>query len=348
MDIWRRSLGVLALCSGLLVSGPSHAEVRTFRNPQHQGYRLDYCQAFGQACGERVATQWCRGQGYEYASDWAIDRNIGDVQPTMAIDSDRVCRGGQCDGFASVTCGREGRSVRLPNLGAMTRSTVITPDRRGTAPTISSVEVKLLVPGCYQTEPGVMLCGTVHEYQHCRTLLAAGKVLGCKAGLAFDGAFAEPVAAAGDAYELDVNSRASASVRRDRRGDGRVRGKVDFRVRFDVPAQASLAEICLQRDRYVYYPDGPRGGLAEIDDTDDCSEPIEGTFEPHEDHLLRAYDLCAAHRAWGETITDSIELLVAGLFHLSATTAADDPAGASRIVAPYTTIRAPFEISCRD
>jgi hypothetical protein len=348
MAIWRRPFCALAICSGLLVAAPGHAEVRTFRNPQHQGYRLDYCQAFGQVCGERVATQWCRGQGYEYASDWAIDRDIGDVQPTVPIDSDRVCRGAQCDGFASVTCGREGRSFRLPNLGTMTRATVITPDRRGTAPAISTVEVRLLVPGCYQTEPGVLLCGTVHDFQHCRTLFATGKVLGCRAGLAFDGAFAEPVAAAADTYELDVRSRAAATVNRDERGEGRVRGKVDFRVRFDVPAQSALAETCLQRDRYVYYPSGPRGGLAEIDDTSDCAEPIDGTFEPHEDDLLRAYDLCTAHRAWGQTITDSIDLLVAGLYHLSATTAADGLPGASRIVAPYTTIRAPFEISCRD
>lgn len=348
MDIRRRTLSAIAICCGLFCAVPAHAEVRTFRTPQHQGYRLDYCQAFGQVCGERVATRWCRGNGYEYATDWAVERSIGDVQPTIAIDNDRVCRGSRCDGFASVTCGREERSFRLPSIGAMTRATVITPDRRSTAPRIDSVEVRVLVPGCYQTEPGVLLCGTVHEFQHCRSLLAAGKVLGCKAGLAFDGAFAEPVAAEPSTVGLDVRSRASASVSRDRRGDGRVRGKVDFRIQYDVASQASIAETCLQRDRYLYYPDGPRGGLAEIDDTRDCSVPIEGSFEPHEDHLLNAYDLCAAHGAWGQTITHSIELLVAGLFHLSATTAADGIAGASRIVAPYTTIRAPLEINCRD
>jgi len=348
MRIRGRTLGALGIWLALFFTASSYAEVRTFRNPQHQGYRLDYCQAFGQVCGERVATQWCRSQGYEYASDWAIDRNIGEGQPTMPIDSDRACRGGQCDGFASVTCGREGRSYRLPNLGAMTRATVITPDRRGTAPAIDSIQVKLLVPGCYQTEPGILLCGTVHEYQHCRTLLAAAKVAGCKAGLAFDGAFAQPVAAAAGSFDLDLNSRATATVSRDRRGEGRVRGKVSYRVRFEVPLQSALAETCLQRDRYVYYPDGPRGGLSEIDNTSDCSAPIEGAFEPHEDDLLRAYDLCMGHRAWGETITDSVELLVAGLYHLSAKTAADGVAGSARIVAPYTTIRAPFSITCRD
>jgi len=333
---------------GLLAAAPSHADVRTFRAPQHQGYRLDYCEALGQACGERVATQWCRQQGFEFASDWSIERGVGELMPTLPLDGGQTCHGNQCNGFEAITCGREGRSFRMPNLGAMTRATVITPDRRGTAPAIMPVEVKLLVPGCYQTEPGVLLCGTVHEYQHCRTLFAAGKILGCRAGLAFDGAFAEPIAANVSADEVELRSRASATVTRDHRGEGRVRGRAEFRVTFEVPAQAALAETCLQRDRYVYHPDGPRGGLSEISDTTDCAAPIEGAFEPHEDDLLRAYDMCVAHGAWGQTIEGSIELLVSSLFHMSPMTAADQPAGASRIVAPYLTLRAPLEISCRD
>lgn len=347
-----RSRLTVAVWTGLLLSvaAPSHAQVRTFRAPQHQGYRLDYCQAFGQVCGARVATQWCRGQGYEYASDWAIDRNIGEHQPTMPIDADRVCRGAQCDAFAEITCGREGRSLRLPNLGSATRATVITPDFRGTAPAITSVEMQLLVPGCYQTEPGILLCGTVHEYQHCRTLFAAGKVLGCRAGLAFEGAFATPVAATDGSYELDVRSRASIAVSEGSRGQGRFRGNANFSVRFAVPAESALAETCLQRDRYIYYPSGPQGGLSAIDETDECGQPIEGSFEPHEDDLLRAYDLCTARQAWGSEIEDSIELLVAGLYHLSPATAADGiaAAGATRIVAPYLTVRAPLSINCRD
>lgn len=334
----------------LLAAAPSHAEVRTYRNPQHQGYRLDYCQAFGQICGERVATQWCRGQGYEYASDWAADRNIGDRLPTMPIDDDRICRNNQCDGFTTITCGREGRSFRLPNLGSATRATVITPDRRGTAAAIMPVEVQLLVPGCYQTEPGVLLCGTVHEYQHCRTLFTAGKVLGCRAGLAFEGAFASPVAAAEGSYDLDLRSRAAATVSQGRRGQGRLRGDADFSVSFTLPLESALTETCLQRDRYLYYPSGPQGGLAAIDETTECAQPVEGSFEPHEDDLLRAYDLCEARRAWGSEINGSIELLVAGLYHLSARTAADGfgAAGSTRIVAPYLTIRAPLSINCRD
>jgi len=350
MNIRHRLLALAGLGALLLTAVPSHAEVRTFRTPQQQGYRLDFCQSFGQICGERVATQWCRTQGYEFASDWAIDRNIGDRLPTMPIDDDRVCRDGRCDGFATITCGREGRNFRMPNLGSATRATVITPDRRSTAAAIVPVEGQLLVPGCYQTEPAVLLCGTVHEYQHCRTLFAAGKVLGCRAGLAFESAFASPVAALEDSYELDLQSSAAATVSQGRRGDGRLRGDADFSVSFAIPVDPAMTETCLQRNRYIYYPSGPQGGLAAIDETDECGQPVEGAFEPHEDDLLRAYDLCEARRAWGSEIEGSIELLVAGLYHLSATAAPDGVAatGSTRIVAPYLTIRAPLAINCRD
>ena len=213
-----------------------------------------------------------------------------------------------------------------------------------------AVEVELLVPGCDETEPGILLCGTVHEYQHCRTLFAAGKVLGCRAGLAFEGAFASPVAAAEGSYELDLRSRASATVSQGRRGEGRLRGDSDFSVNFALPVDPTLAETCLQRDRYVYHPTGPQGGLARIDETTECGQPIEGSIEPHEDDLLRAYDLCEARSAWGAETEGSIELLVAGLYHLSARTAADGVGAAAptRIVAPYLTIRAPLSINCRD
>jgi hypothetical protein len=109
-------------------------------------------------------------------------------------------------------------------------------------------------------------------------------------------------------------------------------------------------ETCLQRDRYVYYPSGPQGGLAEINETTECGQPIEGSIEPHGDDLLRAYDLCEARSAWGNEIDGSIELLVAGLYHMSARTAADgvSVAASTRIVAPYLTVRAPLSINCRD
>jgi len=344
---------VLTACSVSLLLGiaaPANAEVRTFLNPRHDGYRLDYCQASGEICGERVATAWCRAQGYEYASDWSIASDIGAQMPTRSFDAGRICNEYQCDGFAEISCGREERSFRLPNLGAATRTTVITPDGRGTAHAVTPVEVELLVPGCYQTEPGILLCGTVHEYQHCRTLFAAGRLLGCRAGLAFDGGFASPIAASPAEYDLQLRSRARATVYRNRRGEGRLRGEANFTVTFAIPASQSAAQTCLQRDRYLYYPSGPNGGSSEIGATSDCARPIEASIVPHEDDLLRAYDLCDARQTWGESTGGSIELLVAALYYLQAmpATERDSAELLTRIVAPYTTIRAPLEIACRE
>ena len=346
----RNTLSLVFLAGLVLGVVPEgQAEVRTYRNPMHQGYRLDYCQAFGQACGERVATQWCREQGYQYASDWAIDRDIGEGQPTARLDDDNVCQGHQCDGFADITCGREGRSFRLPNLGAATRSTVITPDRSGTAPSLMPVEVQLLVPGCHQWEPGILLCETVHEYQHCRTLLRDGKVLGCRAGLAFDGAFAEPRAASPGTYDVALRSRVNATVYEDRRGEGRLRGEARYKVEFNIPEYGTSGGICLQRDRYVYQPTGPEGGLSTIDETSDCDESIEGRFSPHEDDLYRAYDLCDARDAWGSKIDTATDLMVAGLFHFASPTASESGSyGDSNIIAPFVTLRAPISVDCKN
>lgn len=342
------SLVVLTgLTLGYLPDG--RAEVRTYRNPMYQGYRLAYCQGFGQVCGERVATQWCRDQGFQYASDWAIDRDIGEIQPTMRMDDDNVCQGHQCDGFANITCGREGRSFRLPNLGAATRATVITPDRTGTAPALMPVEVQVLVPGCHQWEPGILLCETVHEYQHCRTLLREGKVLGCRAGLAFEGAFAEPRAAPPGTYDVSLRSRVSATVYEDRRGEGRLRGEARYEVDFNIPEYGTAGGICLQRDRYVYQPTGPAGGLSTIDETAECDEAIEGRFSAHEDDLYRAYDVCDGRDAWGSKIDISTEVMVAGLFHFASPTASEfGVLGESNIIAPFITIRAPMRVDCRN
>ena len=211
------------------------------------------------------------------------------------------------------------------------------------------VEVQLLVPGCHQWEPGILMCETVHEYQHCRTLLRDGKVLGCRAGLAFDGAFAQPRAASPGTYELSLRSRVSATVRQNERGEGRLKGEARYEVVFDTPSSGTAGGACLQRDRYIYHPTGPMGGLSTIDDTADCDQPIEGRFAPNEDDLLRAYDYCEARNAWGSKIEIATDLMVAGLFHFTSTTAAEMLGhGSSTIIAPYITLSAPMIVDCKD
>jgi hypothetical protein len=324
------------------ISQHARADTRTYRNPSFEGYRLNYCDVSGAHCGGPIASDWCRAQGFERASDWVIAERIGESAPTLTLTGGQVCDRGGCDGFALITCARAERAFRGPNLGTMGRSTVLTPDRRTTESPVSTVEYQLLVPGCHQREPGVLMCESLHDYQHCRTLLASGVVLGCRAGLAFDGDIADAEAASPGSFDLTVRSGAAATVYRGRRGEGKAKGDVRYRVEFATPAGN---EICLQRDRYVYYPSGPHGGMSTIDDTAECGEPVSGRFAPHEDDLLHAYDLCEAKQAWGSHIESSAELLVAALYYLAPRETSSVGTG-THVVAPYVTVRGALKVDC--
>jgi hypothetical protein len=225
------------------------------------------------------------------------------------------------------------------------RAVVLSPNLRDVETALEPTEYRVLIPGCHQREPGVFLCETVHEYQHCRTLMGARKVFSCRAGLAFDGGFAEPIAAAPDDYELDVRSNAEMVVTRGQRGEAKVRGDARVEVTFAVP-HVDIGARCVQRDRYVYYPTGPKGGLGEIDDVDECEAPLAATVAPHEDDALQAYDMCDVFAAWGGEIEQPLELLVAALFHVGTSAAFSEDAG-TRIVAPYVTVHAPMKVSCQ-
>jgi hypothetical protein len=327
---------------------PGAAQVRTFTNPMHEGLAVNYCIAGGEICGERVAMDWCRAQGYGHASKWTATRGADATNATVRLDDGWICRGAQCEAFASITCGAEGRTFRMPTIGPARRAMLISPSRRSAENAVAPLEYQVLIPGCHQREPGVFLCETVHEYQHCRSLMSTGRVFGCRAGLAFDGNFADPIAAGPDRHDLSVRSTAVVTVERGQRGAGVAKGDARFEIRFAVPDADRGA--CLQRDRYVYYSTGPKGGLAEIDDTRDCAAPISGVIAPHEDDVLQAYDMCEAFAAWGSELEQPIELLVAALFHVAPA----DPALAHRrgivssIVAPYFTIRAPMQVVCNE
>jgi len=292
---------MLFAASIIVFSAPgskAQAETRSFQLPSFEGYRFDYCKASGRECGERVATAWCVGQGYEYSSDWAIERDLGSLQPTISIDSGEVCRGDQCDGFNKITCSREGRSYDLPRMGGDLQGTVFTPDRRHAARAITPTEVVLTVPGCSQYEPSVLLCRSVPEYEYCRSLRDQGYVLGCRAALNLDAAVDNLTEAAAGSYELSLRSRASVTVERGRRGDGRLSGETRYEVLFGIPEHRA-SEECVRRAGYEYRQTGSSAGAAAFFESDDCDEAIEGRYPPEDDSLLRAYDACETRRAWG-------------------------------------------------
>jgi hypothetical protein len=226
---------------------------------------------------------------------------------------------------------------------------MISPSRRIAAVTYESSGFAQLIPGCHQTEPGVYLCETVHDFQHCRTLMRSGNVFSCRAGLAFDGGFARPVSPRPGGYTFELQSNAEVRVERDARGEGRIRGAAEVEILFEQPT-LDYAFWCLQRDRYVYHTTGPSGGLADIDDTADCDTPVSARFEPDEDHLLMAYDLCTAMDSWGEEIEHSFDVIVAALFHIDSASPRfrSEYGGSAAVIAPYLTVKAPLKIACRD
>jgi len=259
----------------------------------------------------------------------------------------------RCDAAAN-TCGSgapdgaEARNVPMPVLGPTGRATVLSPSRRTTEAALDTAEYRLLIPGCVPEAAGVFVCESVLEYEHCRTLMVGRMIPGCRIEIAFRSGFAEARPARPGEYEMAVKSNAKVRVTRGVRGFGEIRGDADVSLRMAAPTELPGA-WCLERARYLYHSTGPKGGVSAIDDAAPCDEPIEFSFEPHADDLLRAYDLCESFAVWGDELADSIEILAAGLYHFRSASPefmADHPAG-SAIVAPYVSVKAPLTIDCR-
>lgn len=245
---------------------------------------------------------------------------------------------------------QQDETIEMPiTLGAQGRATILSPNLRSTELSIDSQTYRVLIPGCEPREPGVFYCESVYQYQRCRTLMYSDMVHSCRADLAFESGFAEPVAAAPGSYELEVDSDARVRIESGGRGMGNIRGSADVVLELSPPLEYADAS-CLLRDRYLYWATGPDGGMSDIADPDDCGEPIEFSFKPHDDDLLRAHDICETFLAWGEEIEDSIDVLVAGLFHVRS----DDPGFLARhpdgtgVIALYVTVEAPLTIQCRE
>lgn len=343
-----RSLALFAVAAAVAV--PAGAQLRTFERPQLNGLDVSYCGAAPDSCGERMAAAWCRSVGYEYASDWAARAGIDAASRAIRQDDGAVCAGAACESFATITCGREAETFAAPVLGAAaTNATVLSPNLRTTQTVLEAAEYRVLIPGCSQQDPGVFVCDSVLEFQHCRTLMISRMIDWCEADFAFEGNFAEPRVASPENYELSVDSDARVRVTRGDRGWGQIRGEAEIELSIRPPIDNDGA-WCLQRDRYVYYPTGPMGGMSDIGESGECEEPIEFSFEAHEDDLVRAYDLCESFAAWGLEIQDEIEVIVAGLFQIRSASPsfAQAHGGGRAVIAPYVNVEAPLKIECRE
>lgn len=333
---------------GAMLSLPAGAQVRQFDSPKHEGFDISYCGSDSVSCGESVATAWCRSNGYDYASGWAARAGIDDSSRAVRLDDGSVCQGAACEAFASITCGREAQTFTMPVLGAAGRATVLSPNLRSTEIPLDSAEYRVLIPGCTQSDPGVFVCESELEYQHCRTLMISRMIHSCRADLSLDRSIAEQRTAAADDYELEVKSKATVRVTLGDRGFGQIRGDAEVELLIEPPTNDEAA-WCLQRDQLVFYPTGPMGGMSEFGEATECDEPIELSFEPHKDDLLRAYDLCDAFAAWDSEIEDRIDILVGGLFQIRSASPdfiSSYPTGGA-VIAPFVSVEAPLTIDCR-
>jgi hypothetical protein len=252
----------------------------------------------------------------------------------------------RCDPNAS-TCEQQGKVYSLPAMGPAGRATVLSPDLRTTEVALDPAEYQVLIPGCAPIGPGVFACDSIHQYQHCRTLMFSNMVFSCHAPNPLDGNFAEARPAAAQEYELEVDSSARIKVTQGVRGFGQARGEAKVVLAIQ-PPQEVPGGWCLQRDRFLFFPTGPDGGVSTLDDTADCEAPLEFSFKPHDDDIVRAYDMCEEFAAWDSQLEETIEVVAAGLFHMRSA----DPAFVAQhesgvaIVAPYVRVSAPLRIDC--
>lgn len=329
----------------------AQAPARRFETPMLDGHPLSYCDAGGRRCGEAVATPWCGRQGYGYASEWRIRRGSGFASQARRLDDGSSCRGAGCDSFAEITCAapQHGHRYLMPSLGAAGRSTVISPDQRNADTAVRSVEYHFRLTGCRQRAAGAFVCDTLPAYHRCRKALEAGRVFACRANRAFLNQAVRPQAVAPGDYALRLNSTASATVYRGRRGKGKLKGEARFEIRFSAPKINKL-DWCVERERYVYHPTGPQGGTGKVDDREQCKAPIEGRLVPQHDDLLAAYDACRRRDAWGRRLRQPMEILVAGLYHIGSARPNFVPGRAAdhtEVLAPYVVLKAPMSVTCK-
>jgi hypothetical protein len=96
------TLAVLAFAIGVGTAGFAFAEQKVFENPKYKSLALDWCKSWATDCGKPAADAWCAKQGYEGASKFSIDEDLG--QPTRIISNNQICDQPDCDSFAKITC----------------------------------------------------------------------------------------------------------------------------------------------------------------------------------------------------------------------------------------------------
>jgi hypothetical protein len=76
------------------------AQTETFKNPMHEGVRLNWCFSGEGGCGIKAAEAWCAQQGFSTAKDF---KYVSAVKPTIQIGTGKTTKKA-AKGFSRVTC----------------------------------------------------------------------------------------------------------------------------------------------------------------------------------------------------------------------------------------------------
>ena len=72
----------------------------TFKNPAHEGVRLNWCFDGDGGCGKKAAEAWCAQQGFSTAKDF---KYVSAIKPTIQIGSGKTNKKAS-KAFSRVTC----------------------------------------------------------------------------------------------------------------------------------------------------------------------------------------------------------------------------------------------------
>lgn len=97
---------LIALCSWPTPSAAVETS-QSFVAPTIKDFRLDWCRNWGEGCGGPAAELFCREKGFDKATRWSIDPNVGARGiPTLVFGDGRLCQGPNCAGFRVIVCAR--------------------------------------------------------------------------------------------------------------------------------------------------------------------------------------------------------------------------------------------------
>jgi hypothetical protein len=99
-------IAATAAAAVLLSAGAALAEKRLFIIANDaDSYGIDRCLASGAACGETVATSYCKTREFAQALSYhKVDRD--DITGAIPTSGPGACKNGDCDNFVAIECSR--------------------------------------------------------------------------------------------------------------------------------------------------------------------------------------------------------------------------------------------------